>query len=154
MAPPDSISYAGVPGRSWKENKNRSEPPTLQVTVGVNNYSHFFSRINEKSTQNSPRSTPEAILMHNLLISLSQLHPPPAPWQRGCTPLTPTRGYTLVHITPITPENNNKNNSCQSSLLAATRPSNTHEGGGCSCCCGLGVDTDAPDAIGGQCARL
>ena len=86
--------------------------------------------------------------------SLSRLHPPPGPWQRGCTPLTPTRGYTPVHITPITPENNNKNNSCQSSLLAATRPSNTHEGGGCGCCCGLGVDTDAPDAIGGQCARL
>ena len=69
----------GVPRRSWKENINRSEPPTLQVTVGVNSYSHFFSRINEESTQNSPRSTPEAILMHNLLIVCLGYTPRPAP---------------------------------------------------------------------------
>jgi hypothetical protein len=38
--------------------------------------------------------------------------------------------------------------------LAATRPSNTHDGGGGGSCCGLGVDTDVPDAVGGQWARL
>jgi len=39
----------------------------------------LFSRINEKSTQNSPRSTPEAILMHNLLIVCLGYTPRPAP---------------------------------------------------------------------------
>ena len=107
-------------------------------------------KVDPKQSTVDPRGNPDAQSSHGL----SRLHPPPGPWQRGCTPLTPTRGYTPVHITPITPENNNKNNSCQSSLLAATRPSNTHERGGCGCCCGLGVDTDAPDAIGGQWARL
>ena len=43
FAPHDPIFYAGVLGRGWKETFDRSEPPTLLVTVGVNRYSHFFS---------------------------------------------------------------------------------------------------------------
>ena len=45
FAPHDPIFYAGVLGRGWKETFDRSEPPTLLVTVGVNRYSHFFSRV-------------------------------------------------------------------------------------------------------------
>ena len=43
FVPHDPIFYAGVLGRGWKETFDRSEPPTLLVTVGVNRYSHFFS---------------------------------------------------------------------------------------------------------------
>ena len=43
FAPPDLNFYAGVSLRGWKETFDRSEPPTLLVTVGVNRYSHFFS---------------------------------------------------------------------------------------------------------------
>ena len=39
----------------------------------------FFASVNEKSTQNSPRSTPEAILMHNLLMVCLGYTPRPAP---------------------------------------------------------------------------
>ena len=84
-----AVIYLGAPRpnflcRSTREELERecipsSEPPTLQVTVGVNSYSHFFSRTNEKPTQNSPRSTPEAILMHNLLIVCLGYTPRPAP---------------------------------------------------------------------------
>ena len=45
FAPHDPIFYAGVLGRGWKETFDRSEPPMLLVTVGVNRYSHFFSRV-------------------------------------------------------------------------------------------------------------
>ena len=155
--------YLGAPRPNFlcRSTREELERECIQLrTTHVTGYGRceqlftlFFRnqrKVDPKQSTVDPRGNPDAQSSH----SLSRLHPPPGPWQRGCTPLTPTRGYTPVHITPITPENNNKNNSCQSSLLAATRPSNTHEGGGCGCCCGLGVDTDAPDAIGGQWARL
>jgi hypothetical protein len=41
---PNPNFYAGVSLRGWKETFDHSEPPTLLVTVGVNRYSHFFSR--------------------------------------------------------------------------------------------------------------
>ena len=38
FVPPDLNFYAGVLGRGWKETFDRSEPPTLLVTVGVNTH--------------------------------------------------------------------------------------------------------------------
>jgi hypothetical protein len=42
----------------------------------------------------------------------------------------------------------------RSSMLAATGPRSTHDGGSCGYGCGLGVDTDAEDAFGGRWSRL
>jgi hypothetical protein len=97
FVPHDPIFYAGVLGRGWKETFDRSEPPTLLVTVGVNSYSHFFSfliKTDPKHFTVGPRGNLGAHTCHNT----SHLHPPPAPWPQGCAPLTPTCRYTPIHM--------------------------------------------------------
>ena len=69
-------------------------------------------------------------------------HPPP----RGVTHrFTPVRSNRRITTTTF---------RVRSSLLAATGPSNSRDGGGGGYGCGLEVDTAAVDALGGGWARL
>ena len=152
FAPPDLNFYAGVCGRGWKEKFYRSRPPTLRVTVGVNSYSHFFL-VSIKTTQTNPTVDPSGNPDAHTCHSTSHLHPPPGPWPRGCAPPTPTCSYTSIHSMPITPEKLQPKTCGRSTLLAATGPRNMHDGGGWDYGCGLGIDTDANDAVGGWWVR-
>ena len=152
FAPPDPKFYAGVCGRGWKEKFYRSRPPTLLVTVGVNSYSHFFL-VFIKTTQTNPTVDPSGNPDAHTCHSTSHLHPPPGPWPRGCAPPTPTCSYTSIHSMPITPEKLQPKTCGRSTLLADTGPRNMHDGGGCDYGCGLGIDTDANDAVGGWWVR-
>jgi hypothetical protein len=113
----------------------------------------LFFGFSIKTTQTNPTVDPSGNPDAHTCHSTSHLHPPPGPWPRGCAPPTPTCSYTSIHSMPITPEKLQPKTCGRSTLLAATGPRNMHGGGGCDYGCGLGIDTDASDAVGGWWVR-
>ena len=82
------------------------------------------------------------------------MYPPTGPRPHGCTPPPPTGSYTPIHTGAITPKIITTTFRVRSSLLAATGPRNSRDGGGGSCGCSPEVDRAAVDAHGGWWVRL